>query len=74
MVRGHMCVAARPERIMCRVDPARHDELVKRPGCTTVVMRGRPYRGVCSSRGGRARTQAAAWGVDRLGAGIQSHA
>jgi TfoX/Sxy family transcriptional regulator of competence genes len=45
LVRGNMCVAARSERIMCRVDPARHDELLKRAGSRTVVMRGREYRG-----------------------------
>ena len=45
MVRGKMCVSARAERIMCRIDPAKHDAALKRPGCRTVVMRGRPYRG-----------------------------
>lgn len=45
MVRGHLCVAARPERIMCRIDPACHDDAVKRRGCQTVVMGGRDYRG-----------------------------
>ncbi|HEY4247055.1 MAG TPA: TfoX/Sxy family protein [Lacunisphaera sp.] len=45
MVRGKMCVSARAERIMCRIDPALHDDLVKRQGCRTVVMGGRRYRG-----------------------------
>ncbi len=45
MVRGKLCVGARAERIMCRIDPAIHDAAVKRKGCRTVVMRGRPYRG-----------------------------
>lgn len=45
MVRGKMCVSARPERIMCRIDPALHDSALKREGCTTVVMKGRQYRG-----------------------------
>lgn len=44
-VRGKMCVTARPERIMCRIAPEFHDAAVKRPGCETVVMRGRHYRG-----------------------------
>ena len=44
MVRGKMCVSARAERIMCRIDPARHDAAVKRPGCRTVVME--PTEGV----------------------------
>src|SRR6266404_2251281 len=32
MVRGKMCVSARAERIMCRIDPALHDAAVKRKG------------------------------------------
>lgn len=45
LVRGKMCVSARAERIMCRIDPALHDAAVKRKGCRTVVMKGREYRG-----------------------------
>ncbi|MEO7600003.1 MAG: TfoX/Sxy family protein [Opitutus sp.] len=45
MVRGKLCVSARAERIMCRIDPALHAAAVKRRGCQTVVMRGRPYPG-----------------------------
>lgn len=42
---GQMYVTVGKNRLMLRVDPDMHDELVHRPGCTTVVMRGRPYRG-----------------------------
>jgi TfoX/Sxy family transcriptional regulator of competence genes len=45
MVRGKICVSARAERIMCRIDPALHDAAIERKGCQTVVMRGRQYRG-----------------------------
>lgn len=45
MVRGKICVSARPERIMCRIDPAIHDAAVERKGCRTMVMKGREYRG-----------------------------
>ncbi|MDQ3136622.1 MAG: TfoX/Sxy family protein [Gemmatimonadota bacterium] len=45
MVRGKMCVSARAERIMCRIDPALHDAAVERKGCRGVVMSGRHYRG-----------------------------
>lgn len=45
MVRGKMCVTARAERIMVRVDPALHDSLVTRKGARTTVMGGREYRG-----------------------------
>ena len=45
LVRGKLCVSARKERIMCRIDPAVHDAALQRPGCRTMVMKGREYRG-----------------------------
>ena len=45
MVNGKMCVTAGDERIMCRIDPALHDAALRRKGATTVVMKGRNYRG-----------------------------
>ena len=45
MVRGKMCVSVGKDRIMCRIDPAIHDAVIQRPGCRTVVMKGREYRG-----------------------------
>lgn len=45
MVRGRMCVSVGKKRIMCRIDPDMHDVALERPGCTTVVMKGRSYRG-----------------------------
>jgi TfoX/Sxy family transcriptional regulator of competence genes len=45
MVRGNLCVTARPTRIMCRIDPATHSAAIKRPGSRTVVMKGRKYMG-----------------------------
>ena len=45
LVRGNLCVTARPERLMCRIDPALHEQAIKREGCETVVMKGRPYPG-----------------------------
>jgi TfoX/Sxy family transcriptional regulator of competence genes len=45
MVRGKMCVSVGKERIMCRIDPALHDDALRRPGCRTVLMKGREYRG-----------------------------
>jgi TfoX N-terminal domain len=47
MVRGKMCVTARPERIMCRIDPELHDDAVKRKAwrteatCTSTRKRSR---------------------------------
>jgi TfoX/Sxy family transcriptional regulator of competence genes len=45
MVDGKMCVSVGDDRIMCRIDPETHAEAVKRPGCRTVEMGGRPYLG-----------------------------
>jgi TfoX/Sxy family transcriptional regulator of competence genes len=45
MVAGKMCVTVSQGRIMCRIDPASHDAALERKGCTTVVMKGREYRG-----------------------------
>jgi TfoX/Sxy family transcriptional regulator of competence genes len=45
MVNGKMCISAGDDRIMCRIDPAIHDQAIKRKGCTPVMMKGREYRG-----------------------------
>jgi TfoX/Sxy family transcriptional regulator of competence genes len=45
MVDGKMCVTVSKGHIMCRIDPAIHDAALERKGCTTVVMKGREYRG-----------------------------
>jgi hypothetical protein len=45
MVDGRMCVKADNGRLLCRVNPARHDELVERYGARTLTKRGREYRG-----------------------------
>jgi len=45
MVGGKMCISARPGRLMCRIDPAIHDQATKRRGVRTVKMNGRAYRG-----------------------------
>ena len=45
MVHGKLCVTAGKDRIMCRIDPIIHEEAIKKEGCTTVVMKGREYKG-----------------------------
>ena len=45
MVNGKMCISAGNDRIMCRIDPAIHDETTKRNGVQTVQMKGRDYKG-----------------------------
>jgi hypothetical protein len=42
---GKMCVSVGSGRIMCRIDPEIHDAALEPKGCTTVVMKGREYRG-----------------------------
>lgn len=57
MVNGKMCISVRDDRLMVRVDPERHDELVARDGCTTMTMRGRSYRGYIRVEAGVVRTK-----------------
>jgi len=45
MVDGKMCVTVRDDRIMCRIDPLLHGECVSKPGCSTVIMKGKEYKG-----------------------------
>ena len=45
MVHGKICVTVRDDRIMCRIDPALHDELVEEPGCSTMIMKGKALKG-----------------------------
>jgi TfoX/Sxy family transcriptional regulator of competence genes len=45
MVNDKMCISAGDNRIMCRIDPERHEEALSRRGCTTVKMKGRDYIG-----------------------------
>lgn len=45
MVDGKMCISVGDNRIMCRIDPDLHDDVVSKNGCSTVVMGGRKYKG-----------------------------
>jgi TfoX/Sxy family transcriptional regulator of competence genes len=45
IIGGKMCMTVGIDRIMCRIDPGLHEKAVKRPGCRTVVMKGRPLKG-----------------------------
>ena|SRR4030095_1265281 len=45
MVNGKMCISAGDDRIMCRIDPAIHEEVEKKKGVRTVMMKGREYKG-----------------------------
>jgi TfoX/Sxy family transcriptional regulator of competence genes len=59
LVRGNLCVTARPERLMCRIDPALHAEAVTRPGSKTVEMKGRQYPGYVFVESSAVATKAA---------------
>lgn len=49
MVNGKMCVTASPQTsdhiMMVRVSPTLHEELIKRKGAHTAIMRGKEYKG-----------------------------
>lgn len=45
IVRGKLCISARAERMMCRIDPAIYDTELKKPGCRAVIMKGSESRG-----------------------------
>jgi hypothetical protein len=45
MLHGNMCVGVMGEELMARVDPARFDEVVVRPGAHPFAMGGRSMAG-----------------------------
>ena len=45
MVSDKMCISAGDDELMFRIDPAIHDESLKKKGCRPVIMRGRKYKG-----------------------------
>ncbi len=59
MVNGKMCLAAGPNRMMCRIDPAIHEEALKKKGSQTVIMKGRAYKGYVYVDEGSLKTKAA---------------
>lgn len=45
MVNGKMCVTVCDDEIMCRIDPAIHEEAIQKKGCRTLKMKEREYKG-----------------------------
>lgn len=45
MVDDKMCISVGPDRIMCRVDPELHDQLLEERACRPMIMKGREYKG-----------------------------
>ena len=44
MVNGKMCISL-GENAMFRIDPALHDEALQHKGASTMIMKGREYKG-----------------------------
>jgi TfoX/Sxy family transcriptional regulator of competence genes len=44
MVNDKMCISVSGDRLMCRIDPEIHEEVIKTEGCETVTMGGRIYK------------------------------
>jgi TfoX N-terminal domain len=47
MVNGKMCVCVSNENLLCRFDPALHQQLLSRPGFLPMIMRNKIYQGYC---------------------------
>lgn len=45
MYNDKMCVGIIKDEMMCRVDPALHNELVEKQGCTTMMFTTKPMMG-----------------------------
>ncbi|MFT4154390.1 TfoX/Sxy family protein [Parafilimonas sp.] len=43
MVDDKLCIAVRDNNIMLRIDPALHDELVEKQGCSGMIMHRRHW-------------------------------
>jgi TfoX/Sxy family transcriptional regulator of competence genes len=47
MVNGKMCVNVSGDNLMCRFDPNLQEEISKRKGFQTMIMKGKAYKGYC---------------------------
>ncbi len=45
MVKGKMCISVSHDELMCRVNPDLHEELMEKPGCRPMIMKGKTYKG-----------------------------
>jgi len=45
MVNGKMCFSTGDYRLMCRIDPSIHDEILQKKSCETMTMKNREYIG-----------------------------
>lgn len=47
IVNGKMCINVSNEKLMCRFDPARENEIAAKPGYEPMIMKGRRLAGYC---------------------------
>jgi TfoX/Sxy family transcriptional regulator of competence genes len=45
MVDDKMCVCVSHDELMCRIDPARYEEVIDKPGVREMTMKGKPMKG-----------------------------
>ncbi len=45
MVDDKMCINVSNDDMMCRIDPAIHQEVIQKKGCRTMTMKGREMKG-----------------------------
>jgi TfoX/Sxy family transcriptional regulator of competence genes len=63
LINGKMCVNVSGEKLMCRFDPARTEELSKKKGYQPMIMRGKKLEGYCyiSSEGFKSKKDFEYW-------------
>lgn len=47
LVKGKMCVNVSGENLMCRFDPDLQEEISRKSGFETMIMKGKEYKGYC---------------------------
>lgn len=63
MVDDKMCVGVMKDEMMCRIDPAMQDEVLKKTGCRRMEFTGRPMKGflLVNETGIRTKKDLAYW-------------
>ena len=65
MINGKMCVNVSKDRLMCRFDPAREEEVSQKVGFQSMNMKKRNYKGFCYVHPeGYEKEEDFAWWVD----------
>lgn len=63
MVDDKMCINVKEDKLMCRYDPEKHEEIMKKKGYESMVMRGKVTKAYCyvSEEGYKTDKQFAYW-------------